>query len=135
MIPTWSADHRSALQDFTTGERSTMALLTFTRTRGGAPVFDLHRSLDAAHAEKLDAKGTEALDAGNKRLIFDLTKTTFVASAGLTVFLKAYRRLQGEGQGAVRFAGLSDDVKNIFNITGLTARFEIYPTVEDALVG
>src|SRR5262245_45129165 len=112
-----------------------MALLIFTRTLGGAFVFDLHGALDAAHAEKLDATVTEALDAGNTLLIFDLAKTTFIASAGLTVFLKAYRRLQGEGKGAVRFAGLSDDIRNVFNVTGMTLRFELYPTVEDALVG
>src|SRR4051794_33089734 len=101
-----------------------MALLIFTREAGPALVFELHGALDNAGAEKLEPKVAEALDAGHKLLIFDLSKLTYVASAGLSVFLAAYRRLQGHG--SVRFAGLSDDVRRVFNVTGLTARLELY---------
>jgi anti-anti-sigma factor len=110
-----------------------MALLTFTRTVGPALVFELHGSLDTTAAEKFSGRVSEALDAGQRLLIFDLGKMTFVSSAGLSVFLTAYRRLQGVG--GVRFTGLQDSVRLVFNVTGLTTRVELYNTVEDALVG
>ncbi len=110
-----------------------MALLTFTRTVGPALVFELHGSLDTTTAEKLTARVSEVLDAGQRLLIFDLGKLTFVTSAGLGVFMTAYRRLQGVG--SVRFAGLQEPVRLVFNVTGLATRVELYATMEDALVG
>src|SRR5262249_3783519 len=80
-----------------------MAVLIFTRTAGPALVFDLHGALDNAGAEKLEPRVAEALDAGHKLLIFDLSRLSYISSAGLSVFLAAYRRLQGTG--SVRFAG------------------------------
>ena len=109
-----------------------MALLTFTRTVGPALVFELHGALDASAAEKLALQVSETLDEGQRLLIFDLTKLTFVTSAGLGVFLSAYRRLPKSG---LRFAGLQEPVRLVFNVTGLTTRVELYDTVEDALVG
>lgn len=110
-----------------------MALLIFTESLGPALVFELHGSLDTASAEKLGPRVSEALDGGNQLLIFNLHKLSFISSAGLSIFLMAYRRLQGQGH--VRFAGLTEPVRQVFNITGLTSRFEIYATLEDALVG
>jgi anti-anti-sigma factor len=111
-----------------------MALLLFTRQLGPAHVVELYGSLDNQGVEKLQPRVEEALDAGHKLLLFDLTKLTFLSSAGLSIFLAAHRRLQPAG-GAVRFAGLQDAVALVFKVTGLAALFEIYPTVEDALVG
>jgi anti-anti-sigma factor len=110
-----------------------MALLTFTRTVGPALVFELHGALDGAGAEKLSPQVSQALDEGHHLLIFDLGKLTFVSSAGLGVFLTTYRRLQGTGH--VRFAALQDLVRQVFNVTGLSVRVELYATVADALVG
>jgi anti-sigma B factor antagonist len=110
-----------------------MALLIFTRQLGPAFVFELHGALDNQGAEKLEPRVAEALEAGHKLLLFDLTKLTSITSVGLSIFLGAYRRTQGDG--AVRFAGMQDAVSQVFKVTGLAARFEIYNTVEDALVG
>jgi anti-sigma B factor antagonist len=110
-----------------------MALLIFTRTVGPAVVFELHGALDASTEEKLSPQVAEALDSGCKLLIFDLHKLTYVSSAGLAVFLSAYRRLHHAGH--VRFAGLQAPVRQVFNVTGLATRLEFYDSVEDALVG
>src|SRR5262245_25526232 len=110
-----------------------MALLIFTRTVGSALVFELHGALDAASADKLAAEVNEALDAGHRLLIFDLSRVSYVSSTGLGVFLAAYRRLPGTGH--VRFAGLQPPVRQLFNVSALTALVEIYDTLEDAVVG
>jgi anti-anti-sigma factor len=110
-----------------------MALLIFTRQVGPAYVFELHGALDSAAAEKLSPAVSDALDHGHRLIVFDLHKLNFVSSAGLGIFLTAYRRLQGVGH--VRFVGLQPPVRLVFNVAGLTPRVEIYNTVEDALVG
>ena len=96
-------------------------------------VFELHGALDNATIGKLEPRVNEAMDAGHHLLLFDLLKLTFISSGGLSLFLAAYRRLQGTG--SVRFCGLTEDVRRVFSITGLSARLELYDTVEDALVG
>jgi len=62
-------------------------------------------SLDGGTADQLQSLVQGSLDAGHKLLVFDLTALTFVSSAGLSVFLLAYRRLQGKGE--VRFEGVA----------------------------
>jgi len=64
-----------------------MALLIFTRTAGPALVFELHGALDNATVEKLEPRVAEAVEAGQKVLIFDLHKLTFISSVGLSLFL------------------------------------------------
>jgi anti-anti-sigma factor len=109
-----------------------MALLIFSRVVGNAEVFELHGSLDTAQAEKLEPRVVTAMDGGVKILIFDLTKLTYVVSAGLRIFLMAYRRLGNRG---VRFVGLTPTVRQIFDVAGLSLRVEMYDTIEDAVVG
>ncbi|MFO0877635.1 MAG: STAS domain-containing protein [Gemmataceae bacterium] len=110
-----------------------MALLIFTRTLGPAFVFELHGAIDAASGPKLEPRVHEAIDAGFHVLIFDATKLNFISSIGISIFVAAFRRVQGHG--AIRFAGLNEQLRHLFNMTGLTTRVELYPTVEDALVG
>jgi anti-anti-sigma factor len=110
-----------------------MALLTFTRKVGTARVFELHGVLDGSTADGLSARVSEALAEGERLLLFDLGKLTFASSAGLSVFLAAYRSLQGVGH--LRFVALQGRVRQLFNLTALTPRVELYDTLEDALVG
>lgn len=110
-----------------------MALLIFSRPLGPALVFDLHGALDSATTEKLQPRIDQAIAEGHKVLIFDLHRLTFISSPGLSLFLSAYRRLRDSG--AIRFVGLSANARRVFDMTGMSVLFELYDSVQDALVG
>jgi anti-anti-sigma factor len=108
-----------------------MSLSITTREHGRALVFELLGALDSVTADQLEPLVLAALDAGRRLLVFDLAGVTYVSSGGLRIFLIAWRRTQGHGQ--VRFANLRPEVRQVFNITALTPRVDLYPSLTDAL--
>jgi anti-anti-sigma factor len=108
-----------------------MPLSIKAREHGPALVFELLGALDCVTAEQLEPLVLAALDAGRLLIVFDLTGLTFVSSGGLRIFLITWRRLQGRGE--VRFAGPRPEIRQIFNVTALTTRVDLYPSLADAL--
>jgi anti-anti-sigma factor len=108
-----------------------MPLSITAREDGPALVFELIGVLDTLTVEQLEPLVQGAIDDGRRLIVFDLGALTFVSSAGLRVFLHAYRQLQGKGR--LRLAAPRPEVRQVFNITGLTARLDLYPTLAEAL--
>ncbi|HET9773141.1 MAG TPA: STAS domain-containing protein [Acidimicrobiia bacterium] len=55
---------------------------------------------------------------GTKRLVVDLKDTTFIDSSGLSIFVRALRRLRYDG-GDLVLRSLRPSVHEVFRITGL----------------
>ncbi len=70
--------------------------------------------LDTVNAPLLE-KEIEDLE-GVKKLIFDFAGVEYIASAGLRVILKAQKVMNR--QGVMRLKNVSDDVLDVFDITG-----------------
>lgn len=100
---------------------------------GGIPVFSLSGRLDAITAPVLEERLKPLLDdpAGAKHLILDGAGLAYVSSAGLRVFLLVQRQLGSRG-GGLAFAGLTNQVHDLFQLAGLQELFVIEATVEAA---
>ena len=66
-------------------------------------------------------------------MIMDLTKCNYISSAGLRLLLMAAKQLTNAG-GWLTLAGLSDEIKDVMEMTGFSAFFKAYPTVKEAMV-
>jgi anti-anti-sigma factor len=107
-----------------------MATLSIaTRTEGDAYVCALEGAIDSLTAAKLEGEAKGAFLSGAKRLIFDLSKVDYVASAGLRVFLMAMKSFPGK----VVFAGLQPYVRETFRINALDKLATVCPTLAEAL--
>ena len=60
---------------------------------------------------------------GINKLVFDMSKVEYVFSAGLRTVLMLQRLMEYQG-GTIRLINLSDDVRNIFECTGLDGILE-----------
>ena len=67
----------------------------------------------------------EALDDGITDLVVDLTAVDFMDSTGLGVLVGVSKRLRQAG-GSVSIVTADETIKRIFEISGLTKRFEIH---------
>jgi anti-sigma B factor antagonist len=74
------------------------------------------------------------IEGGGRALVFDMLKLEFLCSAGLGVFVQVVRDFKVLG-GRVRFCRLREEVRQVFDITGLSLRLETYPTLAEALAG
>jgi anti-sigma B factor antagonist len=94
--------------------------------------------LDAASAPKLKEQIDALFEQGRCRLVLDLAQLDYVASPGLRVLIEARKRARDrkltdlEG-GDVRIANLPPRIKEVFDLTGFTSLFEIYPDIVEAV--
>jgi anti-sigma B factor antagonist len=94
--------------------------------------------LDAASSPQLKEQIDALFEQGRCRLVLDLAQLDYVASPGLRVLIEARKRARDrkltdlEG-GDVRIANLPPRIKEVFDLTGFTSLFEIYPDTVEAV--
>lgn len=74
----------------------------------------------------------ELLRQGKKRLVLDLSKVTYIDSAGLGTLVAAYTSARNEG-GDIRLASVSPHFGELLNITKLVTIFSVHDTVDGAV--
>jgi anti-sigma B factor antagonist len=88
--------------------------------------------LDLASAPSLKRALSDVLQSGSRRIVVDLGPVTFIDSTALGVLVGIHRKLDGDVRMAL--AGAGAEVRNIFELTGLDATFDMFATVDEALV-
>jgi anti-sigma B factor antagonist len=71
--------------------------------------------IDSVTAPELDKEVNSSLE-GVTELVFDFSELEYTSSAGLRVLLEADKTM--EQRGSMKVTGVSEDVKQIFAITG-----------------
>ncbi len=87
------------------------------KTEGNELTFILEGRLDTTTAPSLEGELRSSLD-GVENLVMDFTSLQYISSAGLRVLLSAQKIMNRQGSMVVRNA--SDDVKEIFDVTGFS---------------
>jgi len=109
-------------------EASDVALTPLALERGGTskqPIIVARGEIDVATSPMLRSELTSVLAAHPEALTLDLREVTFVDSSGLGVLVGALKRLRESGGGQFAVVGAQDPVRKVFDITGLTALFEL----------
>jgi len=87
--------------------------------------------LVAANAPKLREDLAGIIDAGNNRLILDLSGVDFVDSSGLGAIVGALKRISVRGDLVV--CGLGQSPAQLFRLTRMDKVFRIFGAAEDAV--
>jgi anti-anti-sigma factor len=74
----------------------------------------------------------DGVAGGEHMLVIDMSKVTYISSAGLRILMIAAKGCRKQKRRAV-VAGLQRTVQEVFRIGRFDLVFEIYPTVRDAL--
>jgi anti-sigma B factor antagonist len=80
--------------------------------------------LDRATAPRLARFLDDLVDAGSRQIDLDLSRLTFLAAAGLTVFVQAGARLRAAG-GRLRLTAVPPRIHRILVLTGLDTVFDV----------
>jgi anti-sigma B factor antagonist len=92
---------------------------------GEYPVIALAGRLDSTTSGLLDARLSENVDISD-RTIIDMTGLDYVSSAGLRVLLKAAKQAKARSA-RLLLCTLHPNVQEVFDISGFSAIFSIYP--------
>jgi len=120
-------DAEAALAEFVTQAEGQA-----TRARNEVRVVRLEGDLDAAAIPVVEKQLRAEVHAGGKRLVVDLGKVTYMASAGLRVLQGALMSMRGQG-GDLRLACVHPQVKKTFDLLGFSPLFKTYDTVDAAI--
>lgn len=94
-------------------------------------VIGIEGDLDASSCIILDKSISEAVSKGEKKIIIDCERLHYISSAGLGVFMSYLQDFENNKISLVLF-GLSEKVKNVFQILGLDQLIKIVNTKEEA---
>jgi len=89
-------------------------------------------AIDTRSAFDLEQKLDELLGAGSRSLVIDFSEVGLLASSGIRVLLMLVKRLTVVG-GSLALCELTDYVKTVLEISGLTAQFPIATTRDEAV--
>jgi anti-anti-sigma factor len=88
--------------------------------------------LDANHTKKAEDTFLALVKEGEKHFIFDLSPLEYISSAGLRVLLVAAKKTKAL-QGRLVLACLSEQVHEVFDMSGFSTIFTQCGTLEEAI--
>lgn len=98
----------------------------------GMNVLDVTGEIDVYTAPQFKDALNTVINSGQKHLVVDMTKVTYMDSSGFGALLSATRRLRPQG-GTVNLVKVSSAIDRILTITRLNTVFGTYGSIEDAL--
>lgn len=88
--------------------------------------------VDASVAPKFEEALKQQVEGGHAYLILEMDGTDYISSAGVRALISAQKALKSKG-GGVLLAQPSGRVKEVLDIAGLDALFQVYADTEAAL--
>lgn len=101
-------------------------------TVGEVVVLTLEGYLDAHTAPRFESAVQNEVAAGNTRLVVDTTALSYISSAGLGVFMGFVEEVR-EASGDIKIAGLRPKVREVFELLGFDALFDLVDDVPAAV--
>lgn len=99
---------------------------------GGVRTFRVSGDVDFSVAPELKRRIVGCIEAGDRRIVVDLTATGFVDSTAIGVLVGALKRLHDQ-DGSLAVVCDNEDVRNIFSVVGLENVIPLHRSHQDAL--
>lgn len=110
-----------------------MAIKTTTLQSGKIGVIEVKGSLvGGEETDELRSAVADFVEQGNKKLIIDLSKVTYMNSTAIGVLVSAHTTYS-RNKGQAKLCGINKNINNIFVITKLTMVFDVCDTRDDAV--
>jgi len=99
-----------------------------TDSEGDFAVIHLEGAVDAHTAPQFEEAVQKVIDEGQNNIVVDCEKLSYISSAGLGVFMGFVEELREAG-GDIKICGLTEKVKQPFEILGFETLFHFCPDV------
>ena len=91
-------------------------------------------NLDTNTAPEAQDHFDELAAGGVSKILVDFENLDYISSAGLRVLLATAKKLRGAG-GNLRLCSLNETVAEVFEISGFSTIFAVFPSEAEALEG
>jgi anti-anti-sigma factor len=101
-------------------------------TENGYHIVTVTGRIDTTNSSEYEKPLLEMIDNGCTNLLLDCAGMNYISSSGLRVFLVIQKRMNSV-PGKFRLCNLQPGIREIFDISGFTTIFEIYPDVNSGI--
>ncbi|MDE2762050.1 MAG: STAS domain-containing protein [Gemmatimonadota bacterium] len=101
------------------------------RIAGRTVVFEVDGQLIVGNRHELKRRMLAALADGTRGFVIDFSRTEYIDSSGLGALVSLSKEVRAEG-GELRLASLDEDLRTLFELTGLDTFFRISDDAEEA---
>jgi anti-sigma B factor antagonist len=95
-------------------------------------VLSLDGYVDSATSLNMDEAIDSILQQRTYHVVVDLTKVSYISSAGWGVFISKIKDIR-ENHGGLKIAGMRPDVRDVFDLLGFGHIIEAHDTVQEAV--
>src|SRR5215510_5095461 len=108
-----------------------MALVQISQARGRVPVtiFQLQDRVNLGNYQELEQTAKDAYEDGMRDLVIDLSKAPSLTSIGIRSLVTIYKMLGTDKAKHLKPAGVTQPVREMFDIAGITGSIEIFDSV------
>jgi anti-anti-sigma factor len=113
-----------------------MALVQISQAQGRVPVtvFQLQDRVNLGNYQELEQTARDEFDkSGMRNLVIDLSQTPSLTSIGIRALMIIHKMLATDKAKHLKLAGLTEPIREMLQIAGITGFIEIYPSVEEAV--
>mgnify|MGYP001289237667 CR=1 FL=1 len=100
--------------------------------QGDTTIMSFSGRLDGTTVQQAEQQFLPLVDQGRVRFVFDLTELEYISSAGLRFMLLAAKKTKAMS-GRVALYGLTDNVREVFEISGFLAIFQVFESRDEAV--
>jgi anti-sigma B factor antagonist len=102
------------------------------RDDGEITIVNVDGELIVGNRQELKANVLDRLERGDRKFLIDFSESSYIDSSGLGVLVSLSKKIREAG-GALRLAGLNEDLRTLFELTKLDTLFQIADTRAAAL--
>jgi len=102
------------------------------RDDGDITIVTVDGELTVGNRQELKANVLDRLERGDRKFLIDFSSSSYIDSSGLGVLVSLSKKIREAG-GALRLAGLNEDLRTLFELTKLDTLFQIADTRAAAL--
>jgi len=98
----------------------------------GVVILELKGRLDTTNYSFLEEKIMKLIDDNQNHILVDCSDLSYISSSGLRIMLMGLKKINSV-KGKFILCCLQDNIREIFEISGFTSIFSIFPTRQEAL--
>jgi len=103
-------------------------------TLEGVTIVKIEGRLDTHTSSEAEEELDRIVESGARKLLIDFAELEYISSAGLRVLLGTAKKLSTE-QGEMRMCNMNDMVEEVFEVSGFSTIFKVFPTDSEAMSG
>lgn len=100
----------------------------------GYSVVSVYGRVDTTNADEFEKLVMEVVNTGVSKIILECSGLNYMSSSGLRVFLIIHKKMMAS-KGQLVLCALQPGIAEIFDISGFTSIFSIFPDLDSAEKG